>query len=61
MSEQQQLEQRRVDFELTNFVGVFKNAFTKEFCEIVISQYDHEKKVFLKSQLSYFENLKFQK
>ena len=30
MSEQQQLEQRRVDFELTNFVGVFKNAFTKD-------------------------------
>ena len=40
MSEQQQLEQRRVDFELTNFVGVFKNAFTKEFCESVISQYE---------------------
>ena len=40
MSEQQQLEQRRVDFEITNFVGVFKNAFTKEFCESVISQYE---------------------
>jgi hypothetical protein len=40
MSEQQQLEQRRVDFELTNFVGVFKNAFTKEFCEEIISQYE---------------------
>ena len=40
MSEQKQLERRPVDFEITNFVGVFKNAYTKEFCEGIISQYE---------------------
>jgi hypothetical protein len=40
MSEQIQLEQRIVDYKLGNFVGIFKNAFTKEFCEGVIQQYE---------------------
>jgi hypothetical protein len=31
---------RKVDYTLGNFVGVFKNAFTKEFCEQVIKQYE---------------------
>lgn len=44
MSEQKQLQEeldrRRVDFEIKNFVGIFKNAYTKEFCEEIISQYE---------------------
>ena len=40
MSEQQQLEQRKVDYDLINFIGIFRNAFTKEFCEEIISQYE---------------------
>lgn len=40
MSEQKQLDQRPVDFEIKNFVGVFKNAYTKEFCETVIKYYE---------------------
>jgi hypothetical protein len=40
MSEQLQLDQRVVDYKLGNFVGIFKNAFTKEFCEDVIKQYE---------------------
>jgi len=31
---------RQVDYTLNNFVGVFKNAFSKEFCEQVIKQYE---------------------
>ena len=38
MNTEEQL--RRVDYTLNNFVGVFKNAFTKEFCEQVIKQYE---------------------
>ena len=40
MSEQLQLEQRVVNYKLGNFVGIFKNAYTKEFCEGVIKQYE---------------------
>ena len=38
MNTEEQL--RKVDYTLNNFVGVFKNAFTKEFCERVIKQYE---------------------
>jgi hypothetical protein len=38
MNTEEQL--RNVDYTLGNFVGVFKNAFTKEFCEQVIKQYE---------------------
>jgi hypothetical protein len=40
MLEQKQLEPRVVDYKLGNFIGVFKNAFTKDFCECVIKQYE---------------------
>jgi hypothetical protein len=40
MSEQLQLDQRVVNYKLGNFVGIFKNAYTKEFCENVIKQYE---------------------
>jgi hypothetical protein len=40
MSEQTQLEQRAVDYKIENFIGIFKNAFTKEFCEKAIKQYE---------------------
>jgi hypothetical protein len=40
MSEQKQLEQRKVDYKIGNFVGIFKNAFSKEFCESVIKHYE---------------------
>lgn len=40
MSEQLQLDQRVVDYKLENFIGIFKNAFTKEYCESVIKQYE---------------------
>jgi hypothetical protein len=40
MSEQIQLDQRVVDYRLGNFVGIFKNAYTKEFCENVIKHYE---------------------
>lgn len=33
-------EEHKVDFEIKNFVGIFKNAYTKEFCEKVISHYE---------------------
>jgi hypothetical protein len=39
MNTEEQL--RKVDYTLGNFVGVFKNAFTKEFCEQVIKQYEN--------------------
>lgn len=42
-SKQTQLEQfnqRKVDYEIKNFVGIFKNAYPKEFCEGVIAQYE---------------------
>ena len=29
-----------VNYEITNFVGVFKNAFSKEYCESVIKKYE---------------------
>jgi hypothetical protein len=38
MNTEEQL--RKVDYTLGNFVGVFKNAFTKEFCEQIIKQYE---------------------
>ena len=41
MSEQKQLEPRVVDFVIKDFVGIFKNAFTKEFCEGVIKHYEN--------------------
>ena len=31
---------RKVGYTINNFIGVFKNAFTKEFCEKVIKQYE---------------------
>jgi len=31
---------RKVDYTLGNFVGVFKNAFTKEYCEKAIKHYE---------------------
>ena len=40
MSEQKQLEQRKVEYIIKDFVGVFKNAFTKEFCEDIIKYYE---------------------
>jgi len=40
MSEQLQLDKRVVNYRLENFVGIFKNAFTKEFCEGVIKHYE---------------------
>lgn len=33
-------EQRVVDYEIKNFVGIFKNAFSDEFCKKVIKQYE---------------------
>jgi hypothetical protein len=38
MNTEEQL--RQVDYTVGNFVGVFKNAFTKEFCERIIKQYE---------------------
>ena len=38
MNTEEQL--RKVDYTVGNFVGVFKNAFTKEFCEKIIKQYE---------------------
>lgn len=38
MNTEEQL--RRVDYTLGNFIGIFKNAFTKEFCEQIIKQYE---------------------
>jgi hypothetical protein len=38
MNTEEQL--RKVDYTLGNFVGVFKNAFTKEFCEKTIKHYE---------------------
>jgi hypothetical protein len=38
MNTEEQL--RKVEYTLGNFVGVFKNAFTKDFCEQVIKQYE---------------------
>lgn len=38
MNTEEQL--RKVDYTLGNFVGIFKNAFTKEFCERIIKQYE---------------------
>jgi hypothetical protein len=38
MNTEEQL--RKVDYTLGNFVGVFKNAFTKEFCERIIKHYE---------------------
>jgi hypothetical protein len=40
MSEQKQLEPRVVDFVIKDFIGIFKNAYTKEFCESVIEHYE---------------------
>lgn len=43
MSEQKQLEEpnkRKVNFEIKNFVGIFKDAYTKQFCEKLISDYE---------------------
>jgi hypothetical protein len=40
MSEQKQLNERVVDFVIKDFVGIFKNAYTKEFCESVINHYE---------------------
>jgi hypothetical protein len=31
---------RKVNYTLDNFIGVFKNAYPKEFCEKVIKQYE---------------------
>jgi len=39
MNTEEQL--RKVDYTINNFVGVFKNAYTKEFCEYVIKNYEH--------------------
>lgn len=39
MNTEQQL--RKIDYTLENFVGIFKNAFTKEFCEKIIKQYEY--------------------
>jgi hypothetical protein len=39
MNTEEQL--RKVDYTLGNFVGVFKNAFTKEYCEQIIKDYEH--------------------
>lgn len=33
-------QNRVVDFTIKNFVGVFKNAYTKEYCENVIKYYE---------------------
>lgn len=33
-------EEHKVDFEIKNFIGVFKNAYTKEFCEEIIESYE---------------------
>ena len=41
MSEQLELKPRVVDYRIENFVGIFKNAYTKEFCEGVIKQYEN--------------------
>jgi hypothetical protein len=38
MNTEEQL--RKVDYTLGNFVGIFKNAFTKDFCEQVIKHYE---------------------
>lgn len=38
MNTEEQL--RKVDYTLGNFVGVFKNAFPKEYCEQVIKHYE---------------------
>lgn len=33
-------EQQELNYEIKNFVGIFKNAYSKEFCEEVIEQYE---------------------
>ena len=33
-------DQRVVDYEIKNFVGIFHNAFSKEYCDAVIKQYE---------------------
>lgn len=40
MKTKEQKKLRKVDYTITNFVGVFKNAFTKSFCEQIIKQYE---------------------
>jgi hypothetical protein len=40
MSEQLELQPRVVDYRIENFIGIFKNAFTKEFCEDAIKHYE---------------------
>lgn len=34
-------QKRVVDFEIKNFVGVFKNAYTPKFCQEIIEQYEY--------------------
>lgn len=34
-------EQRVVNYEVKNFVGIFRNAFSKEYCEQVIKHYEN--------------------
>lgn len=33
-------EQQELNYEIKNFVGIFKNAYSKEYCEGVIEQYN---------------------
>jgi hypothetical protein len=40
MEMQKEDELRAVDYTIGNFVGVFKNAFSKDYCEKVVSQYE---------------------
>lgn len=40
MSEQKQLNKQVINYRIENFIGVFKNAYSKEFCEKVISHYE---------------------
>lgn len=38
--QENQIQERYIHCEINNFIGVFKDAYTKEFCEKVISQYE---------------------
>lgn len=33
-------QSRKVEYNIENFIGVFKNAYTKDFCEKIILQYE---------------------
>lgn len=40
IKEEKQLESRIINYRIENFVGIFKNAYSKEYCEEVIKHYE---------------------